>query len=222
MNPSAANLLAEKLARELFRIAQAYGKEHPFRFEDLAHDLGVMLERDAVTSVSLKFHRPTGTRDVLVEYTYALHAGAPRFHLDDAQGIGIVPLSPPFEMGMVVHRDAQGGAFADRLRLNWGDAPRYTRQQGFEHQDGNTAARTGGRASKTVYMDQGLRRPGRVKFYLPRHGYGFLTGADGVDVFFHSSNLCGFQPAEGQPVTYLPLVTPRGIQAKDVRLADGR
>ncbi|NLF15507.1 MAG: cold shock domain-containing protein [Anaerolineaceae bacterium] len=219
MEWNAAKLLAEKVVREVYRIAQAYGKEHPFRFEDLVNDLAVMLERGALHSLSLKFHRPTAGRDVLVEYGYAFHAGTPRFHLDDAQGLGIVPLSPPFDMGLVINRDLQNGAYRARLRLNWGDAPQYTRHGGFEHQDGNTTQRTGGRASKTVFMDGALRRQGRVKFYLPAKGYGFLTGSDGVDIFFHAVNVQGFQPSQGQQVSYLPLVTPRGVQAKDVRPA---
>jgi CspA family cold shock protein len=219
MEWNAAKLLAEKVVRELYRIAQAYGKEQPFRFEDLVNDLAVMLERGALYSIALKFHRPNASRDVLVEYTYALHAGTPRFYLDDAQGLGIVPLAPPFEMGLVVNRDRQAGAYDARLRLNWSDAPHYTRRGGYEHQDGNTTQRTGGRASKTVFMDGALRRQGQVKFYLPAKGYGFLTGADGVDVFFHATNVQGFQPRPGQSVSFLPLVTPRGVQAKDVRPA---
>jgi cold shock CspA family protein len=219
MNPNAARLLSEKLVRELFRIAQAYGKEHTFAFDDMVNDLAVMLEHDSLTAVSLKFHRPTTTRDVLAEYNYALHAGSPRFHLDDAQGLGIVPLTPPFEMALTVNRDARGGIYAGRLRLNWSDAPQYARHNGHEHQDGNTASRTGGRASKQVFMDDGLRRPGRVKSYSPARQYGFITGGDGVDLFFHISNVRGFQPRCGQAVTFLPLVTPRGIQAKDVQAA---
>lgn len=219
MKAQAAQLLAEKVTRELFRIAQAYGKDHPFRFEDLTHDLAVMLEHDALHHVSLKFYRPTGLREVLVEYNYELHAGSPTFHLDDAQGLGIVPVSPPFEMGLVVNRDVQQGRYTPRLHLNWGDAPQFSRGQGFTHQDGNTASRTGGRASKQVYMDETLRRAGQVKFFLPQKQYGFITGSDGVDVFFHQNNVQGFTPRTGQAVTYLSLVTPRGIQAKDVRAA---
>jgi cold shock CspA family protein len=219
MDRNAARLLAEKVARELYRIAQAYGKQHPFDFDDLVHDLGVMLERDGLQVVSLKFYRPNGSRDVLAEYNYALHAGTPRLYLDDAQGLGVVPISPPFEMGLVVRRDPQAGAYEGRLRLSWGDAPDYARRGGFEHQDGNTAHRTGGRASKHIYMDDTLRRQGRVKFFLPAKQYGFITCADGVDVFFHLNNVQGFQPRQGQPVTFLPLATPRGVQAKDVRPA---
>jgi len=217
MNQSAASLLAQKVCRELYRIAQAYGKEHPFRFEDLVHDLTVMLEWDGLNAVSLKFYRSNGYRDVLVEYDYALHAGNPRFHLDDAQGLGIVPLTPPFEMGLVVNRDSRSGAYDGQLRLNWGDAPVYSQNSGFRHQDGNTTQRTGGRASKQVFMDNSLRRRGRVKFYLPDKQYGFILGTDGVDVFFHANNVRGFQPRKGQQVTYLPLATPRGVQAKDVQ-----
>jgi cold shock CspA family protein len=222
MQPNAAHLLAEKVVRELFRIAQAYGKQHPFSFADLLNDLAVMLEYDALQFVALKFFRPDAARGVLAEYTYALHAGAPQFHLDHAQGIGIVPLNPPFEMGLVAQRDLMGGAYRNRLRLNWSDAPHYTRGDGFAHQDGNTATRTGGRASKQVFMDDSLRRPGQVKFFAVARQYGFITGADGVDVFFHAANVSGFQPHTGQRVTFLPLVTPKGIQAQDVRPAAER
>ena len=229
MEQKAAQLLAEKVVREVYRIAQAYGQEHPYRFEDLVHDLAVMLAQDALHAVSLKFYRPpalpaaggpaNGGGDVLVEYSYALHAGTPRFYLDDAEGLGIVPLRPPFQMGLVVNRDGQGGAYDRLLRLRWGDAPHYTRRGGFEHQDGNTTRRTGGRASKTVFMDDGLRRRGQVKFYLPAKRYGFIAGSDGADVFFHAHNVDGALgvPRQGQWVSYLPMATPRGIQAKDVR-----
>ena len=218
MNRNAASLLAQKVCRELYRIAQAYGKKLPFRFEDLVHDLTVMLEWGSLNTVSLKFYRPNGYREILVEYDYALHAGNPRFHLDDAQGLGIVPLSPPFKVGLVVNRDHQGGAYEGRLRLNWSDAPEYARNSGFRHQDGNTTRRTGGRASKQVFMDSSLRRQGRVKFYRTDKQYGFIVGTDGVDVFFHANNVRDFRPRKGQQVTYLPLVTPRGVQAKDVQL----
>lgn len=218
MNQKTAQLLAEKLTRELYRIAQAYGKQHPYQFNDLAHDLAVMLEQNALHYISLKFHKPDNQRQVLTEYNYALHAGQPRFNLDDAQGLAIVPLTPPFEMSLIVNRDTQGGRYASRLRLNWGDAPAFTRNHGFAHQDGNTSQRTGGRASKQVFMDDALRRTGQIKFFLPKQQYGFITGANGVDVFFHRSNVDGFEPRQGQRVSYLPLATPRGIQAKDVRV----
>ncbi|MBN2001733.1 MAG: cold shock domain-containing protein [Anaerolineae bacterium] len=219
MNANSAQLLAEKLTRELYRIAQAYGKEHPYSFADLTHDLAVMLEHDALTSLSLKFYRATAQREVLVEYNYALHAGRPRFHTDDAQGLSLVPLAPPFEMGVTINRDPHGGQYETRLRLNWGDAPQYAHYGGFAHRDGNTTQRTGGRASKEIYMDHTLRRPGQIKFYLPGKQYGFITGEDGVEVFFHAHNLGGFEPCRGQRVTYLPIATPRGVQAKDIRLA---
>jgi cold shock CspA family protein len=219
MEKKAASLLSEKITKELYRIAQAYGKEHPYAFDDLKHDLCVMLEYDAVTAVTLKFYRPDADREVLAEYAYSLHAGNPQFHLDDAMGIGIVPIKPPFEMALVVQRDSMNGVYEGDLKLNWGSAPRYAKNGGFDHQDGNTTRRTGGRASKQVYMADDLRRQGRVKFYLPDKRYGFIIGPDGTDVFFHANNATGLTPRKDQKVTYQPLVTPRGVQAKDVRAA---
>jgi cold shock CspA family protein len=223
MNRDAAKLLSEKVMREIFRIGQAYGKELPNKFEDLVHDLGVMLVHDALQQVSLKFYRPGERREVLVAYEYALHAGNPQFHLDDAQGLGIVPLAPPVEMSLIVYRDSQNGRYERELLMNWGAAPQFTQRGGFVHQDGNTSSRTGGRASKQVYMGDALRRSGTVKFFLPNKHYGFITGQDGgsqgCDIFFHEKNAQGFAPRAGQHVTYLTLATPRGIQAKDIRAA---
>lgn len=219
MRPEGNRLLAEKVVRELFRIAQSYGQTHSVGFEDLVHDLALMLEVGSLNSVSLKFHRPNARETVLVEYNYAFHAGRPQFHLDDAQGLGIVPLSPPIAMALVVNRGPATQPMTGQFRLNWGAAPEYRREAGFEHRDGNTAQRTGGRASKQVFIGDDLRREGQVKHYWAEKQYGFITGRDGVDVFFHASNLQGFQPQRGQSVTYLPLVTPRGVQAKDVRPA---
>jgi len=223
MNAQSARLLAEKLTRELFRIAQAYGKEQHYRFEDLTHDFGIMLEYDSLYSLSLKFYRPNAQREVLVEYNYALHAGQPKFHIDDAQGLSIVPLAPPFEMGLIINRDARGGIYENRLHLNWSNAPSYARYSGFAHRDGNTTRRTGGRASKEIYMDHTLRQRGRIKFYLPGKLYGFITGETGAqpgsDIFFHAKNIQGFEPCRGQRVSFLPMATPKGVQAKDIRLA---
>lgn len=216
MQSQAARLLAEKLTRELYRIAQAYGKKHPFKFEDLTHDLAIMLQHEALQQVSLKFFRPGKHREVLVAYDYVFHAGHPPFHFDAAQGLGVVPLAPPFKMRLIVHRDSQNGYYEPQLHLNWGNVPPFTHREGFRHQDGHTTQRTGGRASKQVYMDATLRRQGHVKFFLPHRQYGFITGGDGTDIFFHQNNVQDFTPRKGQRVSYLPLATPRGIQAKDV------
>lgn len=217
MNPQ-AQLLGEKVTRELFRIAQAHGLQHPFAFDDLSHDLAVMVGQHALQSVSLKFFRP-GQQTVLAEYTYAIHPDQRELRADHAQGLAIVPLTGAYEMRLVVNRDWQGGAYASQLRLNWGPAPDLRRHTGYAEQDGNTTSRTGGRASKVVFIDDSLRRGGRIKWFARPRQYGFIVAADGAELFFHASNLAGFEPQPGQPVTFLPVVTPKGVQAKDIRPA---
>ena len=64
------------------------------------------------------------------------------------------------------------------------------------------------------------RRRGVVKFYSQRKHWGFVTQADGVELFFHRSALA---PGEEQPlhegelVEYAVVQSPRGPQAAALR-----
>jgi CspA family cold shock protein len=61
---------------------------------------------------------------------------------------------------------------------------------------------------------------GRVKWYSPRRGYGFIEGADGREVFFHRDSVRWEGPGpmiEGQEVAYEVQPTPRGPKAIVVR-----
>jgi CspA family cold shock protein len=53
-------------------------------------------------------------------------------------------------------------------------------------------------------------------------GFGFITAADGGDIFFHMSNLDGVRfedLREGQRVTYTVGQGPKGPRAENVRQA---
>jgi cold shock protein len=66
------------------------------------------------------------------------------------------------------------------------------------------------------------REFGTVKRYVAKGGYGFITTAKGVDVFMHVTAIASEAAdsiREGASVTFTVAQTPKGPQARDVRLA---
>lgn len=70
-----------------------------------------------------------------------------------------------------------------------------------------------------------VRREGKVSWFNEQKGFGFITGADGMDVFVHYTEIVrdGFQTLEaGEQVTFDLTDEEVGPKAMDVRLvADG-
>ena len=217
MTEHAAQLMAEKITRELFRLSQAYGQSLPCGFDDLLRDFTLMITHEDLETVRLLFadkqHR------TLLEYAYHICNGQMRRSAphDVVGGLAVVPLAEPFTLNVVISRKGQAHAYAAQLRIQWGDAPTYTRTGGDQCDNPHFSRKTGGRAGNEIYADRHLRKSGRVKFFSAEKQYGFIvpdeTGAP--EVFFHASVTTGLLRT-GERVSYLPLVTPRGIQARAV------
>ncbi len=63
------------------------------------------------------------------------------------------------------------------------------------------------------------RQRGIIKWYSRGKGYGFISPAQGPDVFLHKSCLRPEHvPCAGQLVEYAISYGPRGIQASDVEI----
>ena len=66
----------------------------------------------------------------------------------------------------------------------------------------------------------GDRLQGTVKWFSAEKGYGFITPADGADVFVHFSaiQMSGYRKLEaGDKVEFVIVDGPKGKQADDVR-----
>ena len=60
---------------------------------------------------------------------------------------------------------------------------------------------------------------GKVKWFNPRKGYGFIATADGRDIFVHYSSISGDgykTLVEGDPVTFDIVDGEKGLRAENV------
>lgn len=60
---------------------------------------------------------------------------------------------------------------------------------------------------------------GKVKWFNPRKGYGFIATDDGRDIFVHYSSISGNgykTLAEGEPVTFEIVEGDKGLRAENV------
>ena len=61
---------------------------------------------------------------------------------------------------------------------------------------------------------------GKVKWFNNQHGFGFILGDDGKEVFVHYSGIVGEgfkELAEAEPVEYDVIDTEKGVQAVNVK-----
>lgn len=66
---------------------------------------------------------------------------------------------------------------------------------------------------------------GKVKWFDPKKGYGFIIGDQGQDVFVHYSSIVGDEGfkalKDGETVNYELIKGEKGFQARNVGHADG-
>lgn len=217
MSPRDAKKVADKFTSELAAIAHAYGKVLPSPKEHYEHDLALMLAWNDLKNVTLKcFQQRKFRRSVKAEYafTVANGQGRPEVARDSTNGISLVPVPSPFALDVTAERNGNAQFYEDELWLDW-SSRRYRRPQGEVLQFGQEAGGT----TREVFVAEGdTRRAGTVKRFLEEKGYGFITpdGAE-MDVFVHVSELPRAL-VQGERVSFIPTYTPRGTQARSVRV----
>lgn len=74
-----------------------------------------------------------------------------------------------------------------------------------------------------LHMSKGLFMTGKVKMFNKEKGWGFITGEDGKDYFFHYSALVmdGYKTANaGDNVEYEVTNSERGLRASSVKVVE--
>ncbi len=216
MKNKEAELMSEKVLKEIFRLAQAMGKDLG-SFEDYAHDLAVMLDYDDLERAALRVTDTEG--NLLVEYGYWFAVeGVRRDSPDHTGGLAVVQVPEDSRAGIIILRTGRAHQYRHLLRIPWDTIPTHTRNGGDEFENSHFKKKTGGRAVNTVYADNQLRKIGRVKFYNATRGYGFIE-AQGMpaDIFFHTSEAPDDLEKDDE-VSFLMVATPKGLQARAVAL----
>lgn len=68
-------------------------------------------------------------------------------------------------------------------------------------------------------MSKNEKNTGKVKFFIPNKGYGFITPDDGSgDIFFHKKNVAGRVPEKDEKVQFEIEQTDRGDNAANVAI----
>jgi len=197
--------VANEVTQDLFRLARHYGKEHRHAFEDICHDLAVMMDTGVLNSVHLRFLEKHN-RIIKLEYTYDFREGPPRLVADGTMMLAPLKQQPGEEIDLSIGLELNSShPFpSSSFRLNWTNSPTPLREPGVDipRADGST-----------VHVGYSNRAEGVVKSYNPKSQYGFITNGE-VDVFFHAGFVApDTQLQPGDMVTYTPFITPRGLQA---------
>lgn len=63
-----------------------------------------------------------------------------------------------------------------------------------------------------------IKRDGKVKEFLSNKGFGFIEGSDGLEYFFHKSDIQSYNIKEGDLVEFVPGKNLKGYIAKNITL----
>lgn len=219
-------LQSSKVVENIHFILRSYGVDNwsPEYKSDLKHDIAVKLDYADIKRVSIELLAADNT--ILYahheEFQQAVAAAVSTNHpMDSARGLEL----PVIPRNMVqTYRLLTSGAAREReyrhlLRMNWSPAEKLQERAGAAFDGEHTSAMTGGRTKATVFVSNEARQAGTL-IRLGSKGFGFLRDDCLGDVFVHP-NFCapGTALIPGHRYGYIVIQTPRGLQARDVKMA---
>jgi len=223
--PGGHHLDAQKTIRTFDFILRSLGRATPWqsaeKMDGYIHDLTVMLEHGDLKTASLELL----AADRSVVYRHRVHFGSAdgQRSVDAAGGIEL-PLLPPDRIAdqrLLVSPVRQIAQYRRHLRLSWADADRLPERSGSRFASEHTRHVNWDRMTGQVFVSDEARRTATVINVSAAGDYAFARDpALSLDVFLHKAQ-CE-QPLEFRPgmkVSFIPIQVPRGLQARNIRLA---
>ena len=186
------------------------------------HDLEWMRQYDDLSAITLELMDENQRVLFAFRIDFNQHLGAPA--VDSGAGVELPMLDRRQVRGhrVLVHQKGGMTRYLHRLLMKWNDAPTLQRARGSSYASEHASKITGGRQSGSFFVGSDARRT-MVVTQDGHLGYVFAK-AIGVpevsNVFIHRRwAVPGVDLKLGSRLSALLVVTPRGVQARDVRAA---
>jgi cold shock CspA family protein len=217
-------LMASKAMRQLRVIDQSRNFKlfsSDKEYEDLVHDVGVMLEYQDLDGVSLQ--ALDKEKKVIFEFKIAFAVNGANGKKRDASGGIEIPLLDPSSVAgarWLLHRKGKEPEYKHQLRLSYGAAAKRDYADDSSFNSDHAAAITGGRQTGRVRVANQNRMPLTV-VRVGGRGFAFAQDAAGkLQVFCHASEApTDHSFSVGQKITAVVVQVPKGLQARQIRPA---
>ena len=221
--PDDCLMQSKKVVSQFDTIGRSYNLPiwAPQSKEDHQHDWGVMLAHDDLQSVRLELLAADKT--VLFEFKieFARRKANGKF-IDSANGVELPVLDRATVSGhrLIIQQSGRESVYRHLLRIGWSPAETLVKRRGNTFASEHARKITGGRQTAKVHVSAEARQR-LVVTQTGDDGYAFgdVPAKGWKGVFLHLKFAPpGLQFRIGQQLTALLVQTPRGVQARAIRL----
>lgn len=225
-NPHRAHILDAKKTLRVFEFIlksfdQAPLWRTPTQRADYVHDLALMLDEEDICSASLELLG--ADRTVLFRHTVQFLGTQEPARPDAAQGIELPILAADRIAGyrILVAPASRIDEYQHRLRRRWTSAQRLAERTGSRFSSEHTRHINAHRMAGEFFIADDARRTATIFHVSPAGDYAFASDpAFPVRIYLHKA-FCEtpFSFLPGVRISFVPIQTPRGIQARCARPA---
>ena len=215
-------LQVSKALRQLYRADEAYGLNlWPTEAEkaEWQHDLSLMLAHGDLKAVNLRVLAKDGSVPFAFKLAFTGHTS--KVGADSAQGVELPMLPPSLIAGgeALVTRCGKEENYRPLLKGRWSKAAPRQMRPGADIASEHASRITGGRlVGKLHVADEARQR--LVVTQVGERGFAFGQAGEFTGIFLHvkyAPNGLAFHL--GDRLSAVVIQTPRGLQARDIRMA---